>query len=105
MVGSRSENEATENARECSGFMASPPLTVQRWVGILLCCPGVWRSRPAFKHSDLVVPRTNRLTGDKKISLPDGICRRRRGTEDRKSTRLNSSHRCISYAVFCLKKK
>jgi len=26
-------------------------------------------------------------------------------TLDRKSTRLNSSHRCISYAVFCLKKK
>src|SRR5437762_11128191 len=25
--------------------------------------------------------------------------------QDRKSTRLNSSHRCISYAVFCLKKK
>ena len=24
---------------------------------------------------------------------------------DRKSTRLNSSHLCISYAVFCLKKK
>src|SRR6266487_5776667 len=29
-------------------------------------------------------------------------CRRRR---DRKSTRLNSSHPSISYAVFCLKKK
>src|ERR1017187_1990034 len=27
------------------------------------------------------------------------------GNRDRKSTRLNSSHRCISYAVFCLKKK
>src|SRR5437762_6079334 len=27
------------------------------------------------------------------------------GARDRKSTRLNSSHRCISYAVFCLKKK
>src|SRR5436189_1638730 len=26
-------------------------------------------------------------------------------SRDRKSTRLNSSHRCISYAVFCLKKK
>src|SRR5256886_12630589 len=26
-------------------------------------------------------------------------------TEDRKSTRLNSSHSQISYAVFCLKKK
>src|SRR5438094_10632960 len=30
------------------------------------------------------------------VALPDG---------DRKSTRLNSSHRTISYAVFCLKKK
>src|SRR3712207_7314598 len=28
-----------------------------------------------------------------------------RGPEDRKSTRLNSSHANISYAVFCLKKK
>src|SRR2546430_11449134 len=34
-------------------------------------------------------------------------CRRhrRRATRDRKSTRLNSSHSQISYAVFCLKKK
>src|SRR5690348_17912141 len=30
---------------------------------------------------------------------------RRRDAEDRKSTRLNSSHPSISYAVFCLKKK
>src|SRR2546427_6827654 len=29
----------------------------------------------------------------------------RAGTRDRKSTRLNSSHSQISYAVFCLKKK
>src|SRR5258708_32711883 len=28
-----------------------------------------------------------------------------RGTPDRKSTRLNSSHQIISYAVFCFKKK
>src|SRR5438132_7592347 len=28
-----------------------------------------------------------------------------REAEDRKSTRLNSSHTVISYAVFCLKKK
>src|SRR3712207_7203662 len=28
-----------------------------------------------------------------------------RGQRDRKSTRLNSSHANISYAVFCLKKK
>src|SRR5256885_9559902 len=30
---------------------------------------------------------------------------RRRSIRDRKSTRLNSSHLVISYAVFCLKKK
>src|SRR5437879_10756932 len=34
-----------------------------------------------------------------------GEPRRPHLTTDRKSTRLNSSHRCISYAVFCLKKK
>src|SRR5258708_27026850 len=31
--------------------------------------------------------------------------RKYRGGLDRKSTRLNSSHQIISYAVFCLKKK
>src|SRR3712207_6905858 len=31
--------------------------------------------------------------------------RERADAEDRKSTRLNSSHANISYAVFCLKKK
>src|SRR5260363_283686 len=31
--------------------------------------------------------------------------RRSSGRRDRKSTRLNSSHQIISYAVFCLKKK
>src|SRR5688500_19588520 len=36
----------------------------------------------------------------------DGAAGRRpRGASDRKSTRLNSSHLVISYAVFCLKKK
>src|SRR5947207_12691104 len=32
-------------------------------------------------------------------------CFRRTSKQDRKSTRLNSSHTVISYAVFCLKKK
>src|SRR5688572_31470291 len=47
------------------------------------------------------------------FDLGGAVCarRRRRGRapsaecEDRKSTRLNSSHSQISYAVFCLKKK
>src|SRR5438552_5926575 len=38
--------------------------------------------------------------------LPRPVSRQRRRTPgDRKSTRLNSSHQIISYAVFCLKKK
>src|SRR3712207_9418345 len=48
------------------------------------------------------------------VGGPGGVLRPLRGTveerermhdEDRKSTRLNSSHANISYAVFCLKKK
>src|SRR2546422_3999465 len=34
-----------------------------------------------------------------------GVVEGREPAEDRKSTRLNSSHGYISYAVFCLKKK
>src|SRR5438270_8493590 len=37
--------------------------------------------------------------------IPDPWSRVRRSLTDRKSTRLNSSHSQISYAVFCLKKK
>src|SRR5947209_10949360 len=41
-----------------------------------------------------------------KPSIFDSIRKHvRKRTEDRKSTRLNSSHANISYAVFCLKKK
>src|SRR5437588_1904865 len=37
--------------------------------------------------------------------LPASSCLQVRRARDRKSTRLNSSHTVISYAVFCLKKK
>src|SRR5256885_13126885 len=37
--------------------------------------------------------------------LPNGVAGTRFFYQDRKSTRLNSSHLVISYAVFCLKKK
>src|SRR3989449_7792782 len=51
-------------------------------------------------------PATTRRDGARR----GGHCRRRVGdprcnAADRKSTRLNSSHGYISYAVFCLKKK
>src|SRR2546430_12536575 len=45
---------------------------------------------------DLIAYRDRRLVADVKVQ---------RAVQDRKSTRLNSSHSQISYAVFCLKKK
>src|SRR5437879_10561204 len=49
------------------------------------------------------------LTADYQLVVDPGDNRARGPVSvvslDRKSTRLNSSHRCISYAVFCLKKK
>src|SRR5258708_39296681 len=43
------------------------------------------------------------LLGLRRRCLPEGD--QKKETRDRKSTRLNSSHQIISYAVFCLKKK
>src|SRR5438034_8876069 len=45
-----------------------------------------------------------RPRGDRRRPPPVDPTRSRRRS-DRKSTRLNSSHTVISYAVFCLKKK
>src|SRR2546430_8439896 len=50
----------------------------------------------------------NRLSRDARRCRTERAARadrRRSAREDRKSTRLNSSHSQISYAVFCLKKK
>src|SRR2546430_5225165 len=69
----------------------------------------LFRSRP----DDRGVVDLHRHTGDSPGNVRD-LCRRRGATlsgiaapadRDRKSTRLNSSHSQISYAVFCLKKK
>src|SRR2546429_257054 len=47
----------------------------------------------------------DRLYGDELQAWCDGGVLQRLDLADRKSTRLNSSHGYISYAVFCLKKK
>src|SRR5436309_6072984 len=53
------------------------------------------------RHEDLAVA-VHRLRDQRRHSAHG---RRQGRQEDRKSTRLNSSHVKISYAVFCLKKK
>src|SRR5207248_9105362 len=55
--------------------------------------------------SELPVPIAVQLPVFTKVWLLDRNFRSRGQMTDRKSTRLNSSHRTISYAVFCLKKK
>src|SRR2546429_4646061 len=57
--------------------------------------PGATRPRRRFTYPGQAMPSHPRSP------LAHGLCK----TADRKSTRLNSSHGYISYAVFCLKKK
>src|SRR5207253_6534215 len=54
--------------------------------------------------------RQDAVREQRQIGQQDGVAAAARGrrtgdAQDRKSTRLNSSHVAISYAVFCLKKK
>src|SRR5437762_4096438 len=53
----------------------------------------------------VAVPRTVLLPSNQPPTDTNDKSFRNLSYPDRKSTRLNSSHRCISYAVFCLKKK
>src|SRR5258708_20083612 len=46
----------------------------------------------------------NNLLVDQR-QIGNGVLQFYQSNQDRKSTRLNSSHQIISYAVFCLKKK
>src|SRR3712207_7097038 len=62
-------------------------------VGGRLTSPDDRPLRPDRRLRDLIV-RDRGVALDRELEL-----------EDRKSTRLNSSHANISYAVFCLKKK
>src|SRR3712207_8540437 len=55
---------------------------------------------------DALVGGVVRPGGDQRDTVRDGhAAERLSACQDRKSTRLNSSHANISYAVFCLKKK
>src|SRR3712207_6940213 len=74
-----------------------------------VCCAGVATAeRTLGKHGALALERFARVV---QINLIGAFNAVRLASEamtrnqDRKSTRLNSSHANISYAVFCLKKK
>src|SRR3712207_7589066 len=57
------------------------------------------------EHQQLLLARQGSVVASllRVLDVDEGL--KRQGSLDRKSTRLNSSHANISYAVFCLKKK
>src|SRR2546426_8034618 len=73
-------------------FILRPVATTLLMVGVLLAGFVAYRQLPVSALPQVDYPTIQVLT-----FYP--------GARDRKSTRLNSSHLVISYAVFCLKKK
>src|SRR5258708_34589535 len=65
--------------------------------------PGVAVPRTSTKISSISLRRNFGVLDDLLVDVD--LAAHELGEIDRKSTRLNSSHQIISYAVFCLKKK
>src|SRR3712207_7757208 len=63
----------------------------------------VWRERTGPAWSSMIVVGGRVFTQEQRAQAEAVVARD--AARDRKSTRLNSSHANISYAVFCLKKK
>jgi len=89
--------------------MKNPILSPEGWAIVEARShdPFAWLGRHYHSEGGIIV-RANKPRAEKVWLLPASggpIAMDRVEGTDRKSTRLNSSHRCISYAVFCLKKK
>src|SRR3712207_7571449 len=82
-----------------------PYTTLFRSLGDLLAEDVRHHVAPGVERDDLrrVAPLREGADGHHRRGV--GEVRPRDRVQDRKSTRLNSSHANISYAVFCLKKK
>src|SRR5690606_40010073 len=90
----------TRRSSDLFAVRADTPLGT---VASLLSLGGIWNARavpPGFAEP---VGAVGRLVLSL-VALTGWGWLLRRGPQDRKSTRLNSSHVKISYAVFCLKK-
>src|SRR5439155_18643878 len=115
VVGSVSKDRLGRGLREGS------PCLAQALQSLAVCC---WEERHAWSTvlhcapRDLPAPGGGRAAGsrrrwvrhvqrDRRLAgrARRPVCQRAPRGRDRKSTRLNSSHVAISYAVFCLKKK
>src|SRR5476649_930108 len=80
----------------------------ERLVKVIASNRGVGARDIGFSVPELDDLRTRAGVFDQVTAIQDGptnLTGGERPQQDRKSTRLNSSHTVISYAVFCLKKK
>src|SRR2546426_5538840 len=83
---------------------SAPARNSPRRIARTLCVRGPQACTPAHRSACVHVPRAG-------LHVEEHACTRvvltctPKNMRDRKSTRLNSSHLVISYAVFCLKKK
>src|SRR5258707_6037302 len=90
---------------------ASPPPAVPGGKGgspapsTVASLPGAWVTVSSLHASDGSLITVAAFHGLAQFALHDGSKSPGPLPGDRKSTRLNSSHANISYAVFCLKKK
>src|SRR5438876_6911242 len=85
------------------GVVYTPPLE-----GSIL--PGITRAAVMSLCEDINIPVKEQVIPREMLYIVDevffaGTAVEKDLVQDRKSTRLNSSHPSISYAVFCLKKK
>src|SRR3712207_7041479 len=80
---------------------AAPALRADR--DLLESIPGVGRQTATTVLAEL--PPVEQLPSAESAAAYCGLAPTEFRSGDRKSTRLNSSHANISYAVFCLKKK
>src|SRR5439155_14179772 len=91
MVNSQAISIPKENAADFGRHIMNRPLSLPNGI------QKIWLDKVATAALDQSVPM---IGGDVARNVLGY-----NGTGDRKSTRLNSSHVAISYAVFCLKKK
>src|SRR5690348_15333950 len=94
--------------REAIGTKRTRPDPKVRALLLALCEPTMAKKLDRrFAKRDQETASLDRLIAQRFLEVAQGFVRRQLDDEvgDRKSTRLNSSHPSISYAVFCLKKK
>src|SRR5438477_3600929 len=84
-------------------FLTSAPSTLIYTLSLHDALPISHLNFPAVEVAEHADTRVRDLFQN--VGRPDSAASRSRRPTDRKSTRLNSSHMSISYAVFCLKKK